>query len=239
MARRAKTHHDELGAELDDCDGYNGLYCNTGKSALGYRTSMPTLRRATPGDRDPLCRTIVRAFVDDPVWTWMFPRHLYAPCAPLFAAALFDMLQPADKVWIADAYAGGAFWAPPGPTHDRDAAFEAHLPALAEAAGGDLERLRALGLAADGARPTEPHWYLSVLGTDPDQQGKGAGSALLGEVLARCDAAATVAFLETETPRNVAFYQRRGFVVVNEADLPGGGPHLWFMRRPPRMAATR
>ena len=195
---------------------------------------MTTLRRATPHDRDPLCRMIVRAFEADPVWTWIFPADRYAPCAPLFAGALFDMLQPDNEVWIADAHVGGAFWAPPGSARDRDAAFEAHLPRLANAAGGDLGRLEAMGRTVEAARPRENHWYLSVLGTEPDRQRTGAGSALLAEVLGRCDASATAAFLETETRGNVAFYERRGFLVVDEADLPGGGPHLWFMRRPPR-----
>ena len=195
---------------------------------------MPTLRRATPADRDPLCRMIVRAFSNDPIWTWVFPKDRYLPCATLFAGALFDMLQPENEVWIADDCIGGAFWAPPGPVHDRDAAFAAHVPALTQAAGGDLGRLEAMARTVDSARPNELHWYLSVLGTEPDRQRSGAGSALLAEVLGRCDTSKTAAFLETETPENVVFYERRGFVVVHETDVPGGGPHLWFMRRPPR-----
>jgi hypothetical protein len=39
--------------------------------------------------------------------------------------------------------------------------------------------------------------------------------------------------LETGTARNVSLYERFGFRVVEEADAPGGGPHVWFMRRDP------
>jgi len=41
------------------------------------------------------------------------------------------------------------------------------------------------------------------------------------------------AFLSTGTRRNVEIYGRSGFRVVDEADAPGGGPRIWFMRRDP------
>jgi hypothetical protein len=37
--------------------------------------------------------------------------------------------------------------------------------------------------------------------------------------------------LETEKEKNVAFYERHGFEVVVEDDLPRGGPHFWTMKR--------
>ena len=35
--------------------------------------------------------------------------------------------------------------------------------------------------------------------------------------------------LETAQPDNVALYEHFGFRVVLEGDVPGGGPHIWFM----------
>jgi ribosomal protein S18 acetylase RimI-like enzyme len=35
--------------------------------------------------------------------------------------------------------------------------------------------------------PREPHRYLCLLGTDPDKQGRGHGSAVLQPVLDRCE----------------------------------------------------
>ncbi len=43
----------------------------------------------------------------------------------------------------------------------------------------------------------------------------------------------SVGVLETATPRKVAFYERLGFRVVLDADAPGGGPHVWFLRCDP------
>jgi ribosomal protein S18 acetylase RimI-like enzyme len=80
--------------------------------------------------------------------------------------------------------------------------------------------------------PVVPHYYLSVLGTDPEQQGGGIGSALLAPVLHRCDADGVAAYLECSKESNVAFYERHGFTVTDRVELPEGPP-LWFMWREP------
>jgi hypothetical protein len=51
--------------------------------------------------------------------------------------------------------------------------------------------------------------------------------------LARARAERTGAFLSTGTAANVAIYSRCGFRVYEEAQAPGGGPHIWFMRTDP------
>ncbi len=66
---------------------------------------------------------------------------------------------------------------------------------------------------------TAPHvkdawWYLSIAGIAPSAQGQGYGSRLLAPTLAEADAAGTVCWLETFTPRNHAFYERLGFKTV-------------------------
>jgi len=72
-----------------------------------------------------------------------------------------------------------------------------------------------------------------VLGTDPQHQGKGIGSALLAPVLAKCDAEGIPAYLESSKERNIPFYRRHGFEVTTELNLKNG-PSLWPMWRDPR-----
>jgi len=55
--------------------------------------------------------------------------------------------------------------------------------------------------------------------------------------LARADDAG--AFLETGTPRNVPYYERFGFRIVDDTDAPDGGPHIWFMRFDPAGTCVR
>jgi ribosomal protein S18 acetylase RimI-like enzyme len=86
--------------------------------------------------------------------------------------------------------------------------------------------------AIERHHPDDPHWYLSVIGVAPDRQGQGLGSALLGHVLARCDADRVHAYLETSNRRNLPLYRRHGFQVREQFDVPEGPP-IWTMWRDP------
>lgn len=79
--------------------------------------------------------------------------------------------------------------------------------------------------------PREPHAYLWFLGSDPEHQGRGLGSQLLRAFTARCDAARTLGYLETDRERNVRLYERHGFTVVRDAIVPGMDSRMWFMQR--------
>lgn len=83
----------------------------------------------------------------------------------------------------------------------------------------------------------EPHFYLFVLGVDPDLQGRGLGKALLHSLNARADSKGLPCFLETDRETNVALYKSVGYEVVgDERCAKLGGMRLWFMRRAPRPA---
>ena len=68
--------------------------------------------------------------------------------------------------------------------------------------------------------------YLSVICTRPRYRGRGYGKALLRAVTDRHPNMV----LETGNVANVGWYERNGFVVVQEYDL-SGGPHIWMMCR--------
>jgi len=59
--------------------------------------------------------------------------------------------------------------------------------------------------------PTQPHWYLYYLGTEPEKQGTGIGAAVMRPVLDLCDSHRLPVNLEASSPRNRALYQRHGF----------------------------
>lgn len=83
------------------------------------------------------------------------------------------------------------------------------------------------------ASVTDATAYLWVLGTRPEQQGRGLGGAALDAVLAAMgDAGFERCLLRTDDAGNVPFYQRHGFGVVEECEaLPSGLP-AWIMARP-------
>src|SRR4029077_13154587 len=79
--------------------------------------------------------------------------------------------------------------------------------------------------------PEDPLWYLDAIAVDPPHQHAGVGTGLVHHGLALAEDDGVGAFLETSQATNVGFYERFGFRVVDEGDAPGGGPHIWFMRR--------
>jgi ribosomal protein S18 acetylase RimI-like enzyme len=82
-----------------------------------------------------------------------------------------------------------------------------------------------------GRDPDQPHVHLGPLAVDAHLQGKGIGSQIMAEYCRRLDEHGQVGYLETDKDINVAFYQKFGFVIVEEAEVLGV-PN-WFMRRPP------
>lgn len=193
-------------------------------------------RRARAADVPALARVLASAFEDDPIARWACPPdHLRPRMLERFYAVRLRQLLRHDEVWADPALGGGALWLPPDawrttPAEDLELARAMLHPRL-------LARLPLVvhGLTGIERRhpPTPPHWYLAVLGTDPAEQGRGIGSAVMRPVLDRCDEDGVGAYLESSKERNIAFYARHGFRVTRTARLPRG-PRAWLMWREPR-----
>ena len=85
---------------------------------------------------------------------------------------------------------------------------------------GDLaDELRAGDALINFAQAERPHWFLDTIATDPDLHRQGLGARLLDHDLAVRDAAGDACALDTHTPDNIAFYERRGFEVIGEGQL--------------------
>lgn len=104
--------------------------------------------------------------------------------------------------------------------------------------GALVSRMRGLD-ALQSRHPHVPHRYLAVLGTHPQYQGQGIGSRLLGDGLRHCDEIGRAAYLETANPRNLLFYERHGFRVTGEINIPYSGPMVWQMWREPSGTGMR
>ena len=81
--------------------------------------------------------------------------------------------------------------------------------------------------------PPEPHWHLGPVGVLPSHQGIGFGTQLMRRFCQEVDACKSAAYLETDLPENVLFYQKFDFQVVKEADI--FGVKNFFMWRSPRL----
>jgi GNAT superfamily N-acetyltransferase len=79
----------------------------------------------------------------------------------------------------------------------------------------------------------DTHWYLQLLGVDPEHQGKGYAGRLLRERLTRIDEEGLACYLETELAKNVPLYEHFGFRTVEEYPVPGTPLRMWLMLRKP------
>lgn len=204
---------------------------------------MTDVRPATLDDVDLLARIAAGGFYADPVLSWAFrddDRRL-EQLTFMFTGMVHDMLPDRGVVDLAgDACA--AFWRTPDFEHGRMAADRV-ADALEDSDGPsdvpapfsaeELERLGILGEVMRDNHPHEPHWYLNVVSTLPDRQGRGLGAASLQPVLDRCDADGVRAYLESTNPRNRTLYLRHGFVEADELQIPDG-PTMLQMWRDPR-----
>jgi ribosomal protein S18 acetylase RimI-like enzyme len=196
----------------------------------------PHIRRAVAADIPALAGVLARAFQDDPVATWAYrPEHLRPRALERFQATRLRQLIVHEEVWTTDDLSCAALWAPPGHSHSSLRETAELVPAFAHPRL--LWRVPLVALGWDGlerAHPRRPpHFYLAVLGTDPSAQGRGLGSAVLAGVLEQCDRDGVAAYLESSKERNVDFYARHGFRVLERIELLRGPP-MWKMWRDPR-----
>jgi GNAT superfamily N-acetyltransferase len=150
-----------------------------------------------------------------------------------FALSLRQIFLAQDECYTTEGIGGGAIWAPPGKWHLGLLKQLRLTPALASINGRAVARLLQAINAAESNHPSELHYYLAFLGVEPELQGNGIGSALLRQVLDRCDREQVPAYLEASTPRNRALYERNGFQVIDEFFFGKGSPPLWRMWRGP------
>ncbi|MCH2172910.1 GNAT family N-acetyltransferase [Myxococcota bacterium] len=187
------------------------------------------VRPVAPSEFDEVAHCLGRAFQEDPVAMYFFPKET-AKCYGHFARVVMDTLRPHIHYATIDGLTGAALWQPPSPPKEPFVKSLFSAARLLWAAGSAFGRVAGLGQAMEEHRPNEPHWYLAMLGTDPSEQSRGIGSALVHETLARCDHEGTPAYLETSTEKNIRFYENHGFQVEVEI-RPSVGPRLWTMSR--------
>ncbi len=195
----------------------------------GESPAAPRPRKADADELPGLSRTLAAAFFADPVFTWWIPdRERRRQIEPSFFALIAEAYLPHGEVYTTDGLLAGAIWGPPGIEDNGD-----DLPAALEAVASEYAERAFTILELQAERhPDEPHHYLFFLGTRPEWQSQGIGSALMGPVLGRCDRDGMPAYLEATSERNRALYLRHGFEVTGEIRLPHG-PAMWPMWREP------
>ena len=187
--------------------------------------------RVHAAERSNVARAVdvmVLAFSSDPItrWCWPDPQQYLAhfpPFVTAFGGAAFDK----ETAYVAEQGSGAALWLPPGSEPDGDA-----MMALLQRTVDEQRLKDVFALLEQMGRyhPSEPHWYLPLMGVDPSRQGRGYGSALMQHALATCDRDCRPAYLESTNPKNIPLYERHGFELLGTIQS-GSSPPLFPMLR--------
>jgi ribosomal protein S18 acetylase RimI-like enzyme len=189
------------------------------------------IKTASAPDEDQTIAVIGLAFSADPVARWTYPNpHDYLSYFPDIVRAFGGKAFEHNAAYYVDGFLGAALWLPPDVQPQEDEMVAILQRSVPEQ--NQEEVFSVLGQMGD-YHPTEPHWYLPLIGVDPAQQGKGYGSALMEHSLIPCDREKRLAYLESTNPRNIPLYERHGFEVLGTIQA-GSSPPIFPMLRKPR-----
>jgi GNAT superfamily N-acetyltransferase len=196
-------------------------------------------RHLLGADVSSAAQCLGRAFVDDPVHRWLAGADGVGDPAERLAGGFF---APAVDAGIGRGHTYGvpgqagfdavAVWSPPDVPMLNDTDGEAIATAFSAIHGEEaVGRLIAVDALTSELHPTQPHFYLFIIGSSV--QGRGAGAQAIAPVLDRCDAEGLGSYLESSNSRNLGFYQRLGYQVVWEEKPESDAPLMAGMWRDP------
>jgi ribosomal protein S18 acetylase RimI-like enzyme len=189
------------------------------------------VKTATAQDQNQVVDAIVLAFVRDPVARWVYPDpHQYVSSFREFVPAFGGRAFSNETAHYAGEFSGAALWLPPGVDPEEDALIRTIEQTVSP------DRMQTLFGILEGMgkyHPSEPLWYLPLIGVDPTHQRRGIGGSLLRHSLERVDREQSLAYLESSNPENIPLYERHGFEVMGTIEV-GDAPVLTPMIRRPR-----
>ena len=182
-------------------------------------------RTATSDDVRAVAACLTSAFYDDPVWgRWAFPEEI-SRSQRLFEFMRFFTVAAIRHPWVrmTDHAEAVAVWVPPRVSEFTPAEQAAFAPFLHSLLGERADEVISLFERFEEHHAAgEPHYYLSLWATHRKHAGRGLGTALIRENLARIDAERMPAYLESTNPANMPLYEGLGFDRREEFGPPDG-----------------
>ena len=189
------------------------------------------ITKAAPFDHDGAIDRLATAFAHDPITGFLLQtgsgyRERVTQFLSLLMRARIALSMPVlvarDAASIRGAAMGYTTVSPAWPTDIADEwdRFETAIPAM-------TDRMAVYEAITATGEPAAPHYYLGVIGVDPDSHGLGIGTQLLKSFcdLSAGDPLSSGVYLETAKASNVRFYERAGFVETGRGSL--GTATLW------------
>ncbi|MFE5138504.1 GNAT family N-acetyltransferase [Streptomyces fagopyri] len=201
---------------------------------MSNRPKHPPVRPATPADIPQAVETLTQAFAH---YTWT--QHTVS------ATNFLERLRATNdlfvrrigleqgRVWVTDDASAVAVWTTPHAPERTRALFTELGPLFADLAGDRAPQADRARQAMAQHRPTQPVWFLGVVGVHPDAQRGGLGRAVLAPGITAAEQDGYAAYAETSAASNVPFYESLGFATRATVDIPDNGPRSWSLLKKP------
>ena len=137
-----------------------------------------TMVPATKDDLPLIARSLAKAFADDPVMSVLFNGSVPEPKATRFFEIMGSIQLKHEHIYRTPGSEAAAIWAPPGEWKVPPKDIVRMSPGLIKVFGRRLiPNLKILD-TMEKNHPTDLHYYLEFIGTDPAHQGKGLGTGV-------------------------------------------------------------
>jgi GNAT superfamily N-acetyltransferase len=199
------------------------------------REFEPVGRAATVDDIDAVTSCLASAFYDDPLWGfWTFPDE-QSRSRDLVPFMRFWTACSLRHSWLrmTDGCEAVTLWTPPGEIYVTPEGQPTMDALLDDLFGRRTPEIQALFDQFEQHMPEGDYYHLEWWATHRDHAGRGLGTALVRDNLARVDALHMPSYLESTNPANLPRYEALGFRRLGEF-APPGGPVITTMWRDAR-----
>ena len=194
--------------------------------------------RLTKAQVKPSAEVLSRAFYNYPLLQYYFPKELERKKIALYfvSLAIFSGIRYGEIYATSPNLEGIAVWFPPGNYPVTIWKLVRSVPlsvifGFGRYGGGRMRQLSEYIDAVHQRLAPFGHWFLQVIGVDPQFQGKGYASKLLKPMLARIDEEGLPCYLETQDETKVQLYEHFGFKVIEKSIVPETNLTNWAMLR--------
>ena len=192
------------------------------------------IRKATYNDVNKLANTLAESFNDDPYVNWILrkDKKRNSGLLALFTGCLKKICMPHDEVFTTEDYSGTSLWLPPGKTKISFLKQLTLLPIILKVTGfSRLNRFMDIMDLINEIHPEKKHYFLQYMGVIREHRSKGIGSSLLKPIIEKSKEEKCGIYLENSKEKNISFYEKNGFKVLDEVKINDELPPFWPMWR--------
>jgi ribosomal protein S18 acetylase RimI-like enzyme len=186
---------------------------------------------------DEFADVLSRAFYDDPYYLWIMPndkRRMAQLHWWMRILLRYTLLY--GSIHHTEDHKGIAMWVGPDEPVLNDVKILSMGLVMYPFKIGIRNFLRVLDISGQWSKEhkklSKRHYYLMVIGVEPEFQGKGIGSRLMQVGLDRADDEELECYLETVTEEDVEFYKKHDFDIILNSGF-GVNDQYWLMTRAP------